>query len=109
VTREQPEFDLVRTPSNVGTLAEYFRTRPGTIRSLHPTHSICGTGKRTAELLADHARDFTPCGPHSPLTKLPEVGGQILMLGCSLRPNTSMHGVEELVEPPYLFGPDVPY
>ncbi len=26
-----------------------------------------------------------------------------------LRPNTSMHGVEELVEPPYLFGDDITY
>jgi len=32
-----------------------------------------------------------------------QVGGKILMLGCGLRPNTSMHGVEELVRPPYLF------
>jgi aminoglycoside 3-N-acetyltransferase len=40
---------------------------------------------------------------------LRECGGQILFLGCGLRPNTSMHGVEELVEPPYLFGTTVTY
>ena len=28
------------------------------------------------------------------------------MLGCGLRPNTSMHGVEERTEPPYLFKPE---
>ena len=27
----------------------------------------------------------------------------LLMLGCGLKPNTSMHGIEELVEPPHLF------
>jgi aminoglycoside 3-N-acetyltransferase len=32
------------------------------------------------------------------------VGGQILFIGCGLRPNTSLHGVEERVEPPYLYG-----
>lgn len=31
------------------------------------------------------------------------------MLGCGLRPNTSMHGIEELVTPPYLFGPKLPF
>src|SRR3954454_14179811 len=28
------------TPSCVGFLPEYFRVRPGTRRSLHPTHSV---------------------------------------------------------------------
>jgi aminoglycoside 3-N-acetyltransferase len=31
------------------------------------------------------------------------------MLGCGLRPNTSLHGVEELSEPPYLFGGTLTY
>jgi len=31
------------------------------------------------------------------------------MLGCGLRPNTSMHAVEELVAPPYLFGDPLRY
>ena len=105
----QPVFDALRTPSCVGGLTEYFRTRPGTLRSLHPTHSVCGFGPRAAALLADHQRDATPCGPHSPFTRLPHEHGQILFLGCGLRPNTSMHAVEEQVEPPYLFGPPVDY
>jgi aminoglycoside 3-N-acetyltransferase len=109
VTPMYPSFDLRYTPSNVGMLPEYFRTREGSLRSLHPTHSVCATGPRARNLLGDHARDHTPVGPHSPFYKLKESGGQILMLGCGLRPNTSMHGVEELVEPPYLFGPEITY
>ena len=31
----------------------------------------------------------------------------MLFLGCGLRPNTSMHAIEELAEPPYLFADDV--
>ena len=31
------------------------------------------------------------------------------MLGCSLRTNTSMHAIEELIEPPYLFGSSIVY
>lgn len=33
----------------------------------------------------------------------------MLFIGCGTRPNTSMHAVEELSRPPYLFGPPVRY
>ncbi len=104
-----PLFDVARTPSCVGALPEYFRTRPGTRRSVHPTHSVSGTGRLAADLLSGHEKDSTPCGAHSPFARLPQVEGQILFLGCGLRPNTSMHAVEERVEPPYLFGKTVDY
>jgi aminoglycoside 3-N-acetyltransferase len=109
VTRDQPVFDVARTPACVGAIPEHFRTRPGTRRSVHPTHSVAGTGPLAGDLLSDHDRDDTPCGPHSPFRRLPDAGGQILMLGCGTRPNTSLHAVEEIAEPPYLFGPHVDY
>ena len=109
VTPKQPYFDINRTPSNVGAIPEAFRRRAGTRRSMHPTHSVCAVGKRAAELLNGHARDSTPCGPNSPFHRLPTVGGQILMLGCGLRPSTSMHAIEELAQPPYLFGDALTY
>ncbi len=109
VTEKHPFFDIRRTPSNVGAIPEYYRTRPGTARSMHPTHSVCAVGPRTVELLGDHGRDTTPCGPNSPFHKLPQVDGQLLMLGCGLQPNTSMHAIEETVVPPYLFGPPLTY
>jgi aminoglycoside 3-N-acetyltransferase len=97
-------FDLLATPARVGAIPEFFRTRPGTLRSLHPTHSVCAAGRRAVELLADHELDCTPCGPHSPFRRVVESGGRIVMLGCGLRPNTTMHALEEHVGPPYLFG-----
>ena len=109
VTAARPVFDVRRTPSNVGAITEHFRTRPGTMRSIHPTHSVCGIGPRAEEMLKNHQNGETPCGPHSPYRELRNRGGQILFLGCGLKPNTSMHGVEELVEPPYLFGPTLTY
>ena len=104
-----PIFDLLHTPSCVGALPEYFRTRTGTIRSVHPTHSVCGVGQKAESLLKEHYLDTTPCGEHSPFYRLREVRGQILFLGCGMRPNTSMHAVEELVQPPYLLGGPVDY
>lgn len=109
VRSTEPVFDVRHTPSCVGGLTEYFRTRAGTLRSLHPTHSVCGAGAQAASLLAGHENDHSPVGPNSPFTRLPQVQGQILFLGCGLRPNTSMHGVEELAEPPYLYAPPIDY
>lgn len=109
VGAHNPAFDVRHTPSCVGALSEYFRTRARTQRSIHPTHSVAGVGPHAATLLGDHMQSTTPVGPNSPFRKLRDVGGQILFLGCGLRPNTSMHGVEELVEPPYLFAGFVNY
>ena len=104
-----PVFDVLRTPSCIGAVAEYFRTRPGTLRSVNPTHSVSGVGAEAREILSGHIQDDTPCGSHSPFRALRDRGGQILFLGCGMRPNTSMHGVEELAGTPYLFGETVTY
>jgi aminoglycoside 3-N-acetyltransferase len=49
-----------------------------------------------------HKNDDTPVGANSPFSILAWLHGKILMLGCGLCPNTSMHGIEELTRPPYL-------
>jgi aminoglycoside 3-N-acetyltransferase len=96
--------DTNLTPSCVGFLVEYFRCRAGTLRSVHPTHSVCGMGDQVHEWLGDHIEDNTPCGPHSPFSKLLHRRGKILMIGCGLKPNTIMHAIEEMALPPYLLG-----
>ena len=109
VRTANPYFNVRETPSCIGALAEYFRQRPGTLRSIHPTHSVCGVGAQAHELLCGHENDSTPCGPNSPFHKLPHYNGQILFLGCGLRPNTSMHAIEELSEPIYLYNDILKY
>lgn len=102
VTPENPEFDINTTPSCVGYLSEFFRTSvEGVARSMHPTHSCCAVGKYAKEIVSGHEKDITPVGENSPFAKLPKYNGKILMLGCGVRCNTSMHGVEETAEPPY--------
>ena len=109
VTRRNPVFDVRKTPSCIGVIPEYFRKRDGTRRSIHPTHSVCAVGPNTGTFLDEHYKDSTPVGPHSPFRILRDMQGYILMLGCGLKPNTSMHGIEELVEPPYLFSKPIVY
>ena len=109
VTTENPVFDQKNTPSCVGYLTEYFRNQPGVRRSLHPTHSVCVLGSKSEYFVDNHMLDNTPCGSNTPLIKLREIGGKILFLGCSLNSNTSMHGVEELSAPEYLYGEEIEY
>ncbi|MEO1449778.1 MAG: AAC(3) family N-acetyltransferase [Bacteroidota bacterium] len=104
VTPASPVFDRRHTPSSVGGFSNFCLQIKEGVRSLHPTHSIWMYGPDAQSWASEHAKDSTPVGSHSPLSRLKETGGKILMLGCGLRPNTSMHGVEELHEPPYLFG-----
>lgn len=99
-------FDVRTTPSDVGALTEIFRHRPGVVRSLHPTHSAAACGPHTGELLRHHHLDRESCGPNSPFTLLPRLAGQILMLGCPLSSNTTMHAVEAQAPPPFLYAPD---
>ena len=109
VLPEKPVFDIRSTPSCVGIIPETFRLRTGTIRSMHPTHSVCAVGPLSDALLSPHILDSTPCGPNSPFTCLPDYNGQILMLGCGLLPNTSMHSIEEIAQVPYLLNPPLIY
>jgi len=98
-------FDYYETKSNVGALAEYFRTEvKGVLRSLNPTHSCCALGKNAEFVTSGHILDNTPCGKNSPFHRVMELNGKILFLGCGMNPNTSMHAIEELSNPDYLFG-----
>ena len=107
VNKKQPVFNELNTGSCVGALTEFFRTYPGVKRSIHPTHSVCGIGGKSNFLLKHHFMDETPCGPYSPFSRLPLIGGKVLFLGCGTKPNTSMHPVEENIIPRYLFGEKV--
>ena len=109
VDEKHPLFDLRNTPSCIGVLPEYFRTLDGVVRSIHPTHSVSAIGKNKILFTKDHYKDSTPCGANSPFSLLPKYNGQILMIGCGLKPNTSMHAIEEKMNVPYLFKDKVKY
>ena len=106
VNEQQPIFDVQQTGSNIGTINEYFRKREGVIRSIHPTHSVAGIGRFAKEILSGHELDNTPCGPNSPFYKLKNYPSYLLMLGCTLYPNTSFHAIEEVIGTPYVIADD---
>ena len=108
VEEESPFFDILNTPSCVGALTEYFRKRAGQYGAPIPLTRCAGL-VQSQHMVDRHFHDVTPCGENSPFSKLRKKDCQILFLGCGLKPNTSMHAVEELVEPPYLYNGWVDY
>jgi aminoglycoside 3-N-acetyltransferase len=83
-------------------ISEVFRTQPGVVRSLHPTHSVAAYGPKADEIVAGHEVAATPCGAGTPYAKCLEWGCQILLLGVGLSSNTAFHTVEADARLPYL-------
>lgn len=101
VTRKSPNFSCNDTPCCVGIIPETFRKTKGVVRSLNPVHSVCAWGKYAKEMTENHRLDFISIGDNSPYMLLPRYKGKILMLGCGLKANTFMHGVENISKAPY--------
>ena len=99
-------FDLLNTPVCIGKIPETFRKREGVIRSIHPTHSVCAYGKLAKELTEYHSQSFTPAGRLSPFSLLRGKNAKLLMLGCTLSPNTSFHAIEEEAGVDYVLSSD---
>jgi len=96
-------FDVRKTMSMMGLITEMFRRRPGTRRSLHPTHPVLAVGKDADWLVADHERCRYPCGPGSPFEKFRTLGGKILFYDVGFGAITFFHYVE------HLLAPDLPF
>lgn len=107
VNRDNPVFDVKSTPCfHIGMTAEVFRHSDGVKRSVHPTHSVSVWGRDRDWFIADHHLDSVCVGEHSPIVRLKDKGGKILMIGCGITHNTLIHGVEAYLPAPYVFQKD---
>lgn len=89
-----PAYDLLTTPSEeMGRVPELLRTWPGAVRSDHPAFSLAALGPNAGYLVADHAIT-EDAGDRSPLGKLYELDGHVLLLGVEHWNNTSLHLAE---------------
>lgn len=95
INSEYNIFNSIDEPSCVGLLSNIFRKRPNVIRSLHPTHSVAAYGADAIKYVADEEKWETPCPRSGCWGKLYDRQAKILFLGCSLKSNTFIHGVEE--------------
>ncbi|MFC5701507.1 aminoglycoside N(3)-acetyltransferase [Cohnella faecalis] len=89
-----PAYDKEVTPAiGMGTVAEMLRKWPGASRSDHPARSIAAVGKHADYLTKDHDLSVI-FGKGSPVDKLYELDGHILLIGVGYDKNTSLHLAE---------------
>ena len=94
-------FDPLTSRANRdnGWFPEALRTTPGALRSGNPGASVVALGGKAAWLTADRPLDYG-YGPGSPLAKLVEANGKVLMLGAPLDTITLLHHAEHLARIP---------
>jgi aminoglycoside 3-N-acetyltransferase len=97
------------SPSRLGVLSEYIRTRPGAVRSMHPIVSVTGLGRHAEELCGGH--HFDGFGYASPWGRLHQANAWILTLGMGATGGgtTFFHYVEKLYGVPYQYTKLFPY
>ncbi len=95
-----PAYDKAITPTNtMGAVAEMFRSWPGAVRSGHPARSVAAWGKNASYLTENH--DLSDIfGDNSPIGKLYELDGKVLLIGVDHDKNTSIHLADVRAEYP---------
>ena len=94
-------FDPATTPvaADLGAVADIFWRLPGVLRSNHP-FAFAAVGPRAAEITSDPL-PIPPHIPESPVGRVHELNGQVLLLGVGHDANTTLHLAELLAGVPY--------
>ena len=94
-------FDPRSTPASadLGVVADAFWGMPGVLRSEHP-FAFAAMGPRAREIV-DTPLPLPPHIPQSPVGRVHDLDGQVLLLGVSHDANTTLHLAELIAGVPY--------
>jgi aminoglycoside 3-N-acetyltransferase len=91
IRNQMPGYDPNLTPTRaMGRIPETFRKQKGVIRSGHPQDSFAAYGRYAARITSNHLLAFG-LGQDSPLQRIYELDGWVLLLGVGHGNNTSLH------------------
>jgi aminoglycoside 3-N-acetyltransferase len=94
IRAEMPPFDP-RTAGtrNMGAVVDCVLRQPGTVRSAHPHLSFAAHGPRALDVVGSHPLPYG-VGDTSPLARVYDLDGYVLLLGVGHGNNTSLHLAE---------------
>lgn len=94
-------FDRETTPAGeyLGATPEVFRTLPGVVRSDH--YAACAAIGPRADEITRGPPPIPPHGADSPIARVHDLDGQVLLLGARHDANTTAHLAEALAGVPY--------
>lgn len=102
VRRCMKPFDIKTTPiRNRGVIPQVFLTYPGVCRSQHPLNSVIAKGRQAAYFTQTHPFHASE-GMESPIGRMYERGGYVLLIGVTLARCTAVHLAEFIADVPYL-------
>lgn len=94
IRRTMPAYDPDLSPTyKMGVIPECFRKQKGVLRSSHPHVSFAAWGRHAAEVTGSHSLDYG-LGEGSPLARIYDLDGYVLLLGVGHGNNTSLHLAE---------------
>lgn len=94
IRETMPAYHPDLTPTrSMGKIAETFRKQDSVSRSAHPQHSFCARGPQASYIISDHALAFG-LGENSPLARIYDLQGFVLLLGVGYSSNSSLHLAE---------------
>lgn len=94
-------FDVNKTPTGAGYLAEVFRKYPGVERSIDIQHSVAAIGESAKELLSSHVNSVTCWDESSPYFKLAKLDAIIFSIGLPYFLATVIHCTESVLKDKY--------
>ena len=94
IRETMPAYDPDLTPTrSMGKIAETFRKQKAVLRSAHPQSSFCARGPQASDIVNNHALAYG-MGENSPLARIYDLHGFVLLLGVGHSSNTSIHLAE---------------
>lgn len=94
IRKTMPVFYPDLTPTRgVGMIPEVFRKQEGVLRSNHPQVSFAARGRYAEYITGEHSLEYA-FGEKSPLAKIYELDGHVLLVGVDYENNTSIHLAE---------------